>query len=64
MRSQRLTTLADLRNAAGRFRREKGRPAASLQELEREKYIPRVPKDPLGIGFRVTDSGEIQFEKN
>lgn len=64
MRSQRLAILADLRAAAVRFQRERGRPASSIKELEREKYIARVPKDPLGIGFRVTDAGEIQFEKN
>lgn len=63
MRSQRLLMLAELRMAASRFRDEQGRPPAALSELMTYGYLQTLPRDPLGIGFRVSGAGEIEFEK-
>lgn len=62
-RSLRLTMLVELRAAAARYKSENGHPLTSLNELVNQGYLKSVPRDPLGIGFRVSPEGEVEFEK-
>lgn len=56
-RTVRLQGLVDLTDAANRFRVEKARSPASLDELTRQGYVPSIPQDPLGIGYTLDAGG-------
>lgn len=63
MRSERLVILAQLRKAAEAYLRDRKRPPESFRDLVRSGYLAHEPRDPLGLGFRLTKDGEVAFEK-
>jgi hypothetical protein len=57
LRAQRLRDLLRLRDAANAFSKKKGRSPESLEQLVKEGFIPSIPTDPFGVGFKLDSEG-------
>jgi hypothetical protein len=59
LRVERLKAVKGLRAAAEKYRQQKGRPIASLDDLVTSGILPALPKDSLGIGYSLDQQGNI-----
>ncbi|MDR1163940.1 MAG: hypothetical protein LBM17_08935 [Candidatus Accumulibacter sp.] len=60
-RAQRLRDLIALREAATSFLKKRGRPPQTLEQLVKERFIPQIPSDPFGAGFKLDSEGTPIF---
>lgn len=63
-RSQRLRDLAMLRNAAREYGARHGKAPESVEELRAAGLLPRIPVDPLGIGYGIDAKGLVVGREN
>ncbi|MDR1368035.1 MAG: hypothetical protein LBJ76_04895 [Candidatus Accumulibacter sp.] len=61
LRARRLRDLISLREAANAFLKKNGHSAKSLGQLVSEGFIPTIPTDPLGAGFKLGSDGTPIF---
>lgn len=60
-RVQRLNSLADLGDAVANYRKRYGQSPRALSDLVSSGLIPRLPVDPLGVGFTLNAAGDPVF---
>ncbi len=53
-----------LERAAARYRAERGRRPADLEELVRERYVGALPKDPFGGRYALDPDGRVRSTAN
>jgi tetratricopeptide (TPR) repeat protein len=54
-----LAEVRKIRLAADNYRKVTGRDPSSLEELVREGFLPRIPRDPYGGKFYLAPEGEV-----
>ncbi|MDR1274951.1 MAG: hypothetical protein LBL72_00950 [Candidatus Accumulibacter sp.] len=60
-RAQRLRDLIALRGAAGAFLKKEGHPPQTIEQLVEKGFIPAIPSDPFGAGFKLDSDGTPIF---
>ncbi|PHV10202.1 hypothetical protein [Chitinimonas sp. BJB300] len=58
-RIERLKALRQLQDSVYKFQLDNHRPPKNLQELVSEKYIEKLPVDPMGLGFLLDKNGVV-----